>query len=502
MNGRRGYQFTGDPVAGAAASAGLSGAQILMRVAVVAVGMVITFGVVAGVTTGAVSISQQKTDEAVVKLTRTQLTALEDKQNSDVTALQTTDAMLAAALTNVANDVAMLKGQNSTIIIGGGGGGGDIIFQGTNISSYIASVNYVFAENSTHNLNMHVGLGMSITNDVAQNLITHTNTGVRTVKGVVPVGGGNVDVVGAGGVAVTADGMTSTVTIDGTTFSTAITNLQMMDSTQAMQITNLQNTDISLQTQIDALQMSGAMIADSLNGTTLTFNMTLQELILDVLMLQAEVADLQTRLNNVTTVDVPVGVMSPWTGTAGGMVPTNWLLCDGTAYNSTDHPALFTVIGTMYCTMACGMGEFRVPDMRGRTAVGKGGTVLNVAVGTQFGTETHALSTAELASHTHTGSTNVDGSHVHAWWTETGSNIGGTGSCANFNAFSFNGCGGSPGGTFIFLSTAYSVPSAPNAPYDPVHSHAFTTNAAGSGTAHNNVQPSLVVQYIIKAATI
>ena len=31
-----------------------------------------------------------------------------------------------------------------------------------------------------------------------------------------------------------------------------------------------------------------------------------------------------------------------------------------------------------------------------------------------------------------------------------------------------------------------------------VHSHAFTTDAAGSGSAHNNVQPTAVVNFIIK----
>lgn len=69
-----------------------------------------------------------------------------------------------------------------------------------------------------------------------------------------------------------------------------------------------------------------------------------------------------------------VGMVVPFAGTAtrpnGG-----WLVCDGTAYNQTDYPYLFDVIGTTY-NNHCGAaspsaGQFRVPNYKGRVLVGQ-----------------------------------------------------------------------------------------------------------------------------------
>jgi len=99
----------------------------------------------------------------------------------------------------------------------------------------------------------------------------------------------------------------------------------------------------------------------------------------------------------------------------------------------------------------CTAGQFFVPDMRGRAPVGAGAGfgLSNRAIGQQIGAETHTLSVTELPAHTHGGI---------------------PGPSANFS-----------GGA----NTAHTGTSA-------------STASTGGGLAHNNMQPSLVMNYIIK----
>jgi microcystin-dependent protein len=133
-----------------------------------------------------------------------------------------------------------------------------------------------------------------------------------------------------------------------------------------------------------------------------------------------------------------------------------WLLCDGSEYAEAAYAALFTAISTTYNTGGETADYFRVPDLRGRVPVGVDGSAgrvaANDALGESSGSETHSLTEAELAAHTH-ALTLVDG-------------------------------GGS--------SSANPKKSTESS------TTAGATASAGSGTAHNNMQPYLVVQYIIK----
>ncbi len=149
--------------------------------------------------------------------------------------------------------------------------------------------------------------------------------------------------------------------------------------------------------------------------------------------------------------------------------PTGWLLCDGASVLRASYPALFAVIGTTYGS-ADGT-HFNTPDMRGRVPVGygagtgggasgtgapTGGSALTArAMGAWTGEETHALTEAELAAHTH------------------GSTINSV-----LNA-------GGPAGPFGAGNT-HTV------------SYGTTSGSAGSGTAHNTVQPVMTLNFIIK----
>jgi microcystin-dependent protein len=144
---------------------------------------------------------------------------------------------------------------------------------------------------------------------------------------------------------------------------------------------------------------------------------------------------------------VPTGVVLPY---GGSLAPTSFLLCDGSAVSRSTYSILFSVIGTAY-----GVGDnsttFNLPDMRENVPVGyKSGSAQFGTLGGTYGEKTHALTAAENAPHTHTvslGGSDTDG------------------------GIASNG-------------------STPNA--------TVTSSSSGTGDAHNNIQPSVVFNYIIK----
>ena len=65
----------------------------------------------------------------------------------------------------------------------------------------------------------------------------------------------------------------------------------------------------------------------------------------------------------------PTGVINAF---GGASAPSGWLLCDGAEYSQSTYAALYGVLSTSYNTGSETAGYFRVPDLRGRVAVGKG----------------------------------------------------------------------------------------------------------------------------------
>ena len=168
--------------------------------------------------------------------------------------------------------------------------------------------------------------------------------------------------------------------------------------------------------------------------------------------------------SNITgIVALPTGAVLPF---AGASAPSGHLLCYGQAISRSTYSDLFTAIGTTY-GVGDGSSTFNIPDLRGRAVAGQddmGGSSANRltgqtggvngdTLGGTGGAETHTLSAAELAAHTHVYSKgNVSGTNIAA------------GNALNANL-----------GTSV--STAVNTPS---------------------GGAHNNVQPTLILNYIIK----
>jgi microcystin-dependent protein len=188
---------------------------------------------------------------------------------------------------------------------------------------------------------------------------------------------------------------------------------------------------------------------------------------------------------------VPVGVISAY---AGSSAPSGWLLCFGQAVSRSTYSSLFTALNTTYGS-GDGSTTFNLPDLRGRVTAGldnMGGsaasrltsTVLTASntLGATGGTQTHTLTEAQMPVHTHTQNahTHVQDSHLHS------TNIaGGAGSPASYYH-------ASTWGATNTINTTGTTATNQNT--------TATNNNTGSGSAHPITQPTLVLNYIIKAS--
>jgi len=161
---------------------------------------------------------------------------------------------------------------------------------------------------------------------------------------------------------------------------------------------------------------------------------------------------------------MPVGAVLPY---ASGSAPNGWMNCQGQELYRGDYPDLFAVIGTTYGS-GDGSTTFNLPNLSGRVIVGQGaGSGLTArSMGTTGGAETHTLTTGEMPSHSHTS--NAVGGTL-GLMTADGNNTAGAG-----------------------LDTSAVEPNLYAAPA------ALSIDSAGTGGAHNNMQPFAVLNYIIK----
>jgi len=174
------------------------------------------------------------------------------------------------------------------------------------------------------------------------------------------------------------------------------------------------------------------------------------------------------KVNGTNLQTVPTGTVSAF---AGSTAPTGYALCDGSAVNRTSQAALFGVIGTTYGA-GDGSTTFNLPDLKGRVVAGMGESLLGATpdtLGEDNGlianTKTHTLTEAEMPSHQH----KTDG-------TDSGDN----------HAVR-------RGADAIIDGTSQSVSAD-----DAYYKSGSLTGTAGSGQAHNNVQPTIILNYIIK----
>ena len=155
-------------------------------------------------------------------------------------------------------------------------------------------------------------------------------------------------------------------------------------------------------------------------------------------------------------------------------VPDGWLNCDGTLLNKIAYADLFFAIVNVYGGAPSDL-SFNLPDMRGRVGIGAGqGADLTLrTMGQKSGTETHTLTTAEMPVHNHGVS---DPGHAH-FYTNTSN-----------DQDLFSG---------INNETAADQQETTNQTTGS-STTGITINNAGSGNAHNNMQPFIVIRFLIK----
>lgn len=196
-------------------------------------------------------------------------------------------------------------------------------------------------------------------------------------------------------------------------------------------------------------------------------------------------------LPSVLNTDVfPTGSMLPF---AGAAAPDGWLLCYGQAISRATYGRLFALISTTYGA-GNGSTTFEVPDMRGRTPIGKddlGGVAAGrvdsnsinganaTTLGGAGGAQTNTLSTGTMPAHPHTGSSSSSGAHTHESGVDIDPAAGGTGLASGTNQY-WNG-------TASFTTESGGA-----------HTHIITVDSAGTGGSHSNTQPWIALSWIIK----
>lgn len=184
---------------------------------------------------------------------------------------------------------------------------------------------------------------------------------------------------------------------------------------------------------------------------------------------------------------IPAGSLTAY---AGSTAPTGWLLCYGQAVSRTTYASLFTAIGTAYGA-GDGSTTFNLPDLRGRAVAGLDnmggsdaarltwqnvlGTVGVSSTTVDSGEEKHTLSAAEsgVPAHSH-GIT--DPGHSHGLYQPAGA--------------------GSQIPVQITLQTQ--TPSFAGTTTNTTGVTVNNNTAAAASAAHNNMQPTMLLNWIIR----
>lgn len=249
----------------------------------------------------------------------------------------------------------------------------------------------------------------------------------------------------------------------------------------------------------------------------------------------------------------PTGAILPYAGDANS-IPVGYFLCDGGAFDGVVHLALANIVGDKYGTH---IGDnYYLPNLKGKVVVGLDSSQPAFKeLGKTGGSSTHLLTTTEMPSHTHTQDqhthvqnehthtqnqhthtqnehTHTQNAHNHLVWIDTNSKGGHDHDYSSTNpagsvlrglssptastgpSTSYTTNTTTSAGSHFHTIFGYSVDqtatnqnttatnqytTATNQNTTPTNQNTTATNqSTGGGEAHNNLQPYIVLNYIIK----
>lgn len=199
---------------------------------------------------------------------------------------------------------------------------------------------------------------------------------------------------------------------------------------------------------IDKEYLEGVVVGGALDATTSVKGISKMSVAPAVASSPIAVGDNDPRIFTLADKNGMIGIVLPY---AGSSAPSGFLLADGSAVSRSTYSSLFAVISTTYGA-GDGSTTFNLPNLKGRIPVGKNSTDTEFDVlGETGGEKTHVLTESEMPSHVH-----------NIFYSSTGSNPQGP--------ISQNTSGGIN----------------------------INTGSAGGSLAHNNLQPYITLNYIIK----
>ena len=321
----------------------------------------------------------------------------------------------------------------------------------------------------------------------AINILIHNNSKSYVVRNAVSYASAGADIIlkvaGQTGVTIRPSENQFVITNGTSVFNVAPTEFSSLTVGGTLDVTGNTSVGGTLNTTgkaefEDDVSVSGALVV----GGSATFSGTVTIAGANVQAANAKVCASAfhgdgSNLTGITT--FPTGGIAPFAGVSAN-TPTGFLLCHGQAVSRTTYSGLFAVVSAHYGA-GDGSSTFNLPDLRGRVVAGKdnmGGTSANNltgltggidgdVLGRTGGEQSVSITEAQLPAHSHAAAMEETADD------SSGITRVGLGRSLSDRAGTYRTSVSDGGGNLLIANT-------------------------GSGSAHNNVQPTFILNYIIK----